>query len=193
MTTTVTRTMTLDMGHRIPNHDSKCRSLHGHTYKIEAEASASSLVSKKGSSSEGMIVDFSVLKNAMQETVHKIYDHSLTLYWADPTIRVLCMEAEKMLDEEALIPNCRVDAGGYIRENDGNPKSYPQTVIINAPFHTQLNIVSFIPTAENLAAHWFYLIQQKLTTDERCEVGCGFKLVSLTAWETPNCFVRYTE
>ena len=31
----ITKQIEIDMGHRVPNHKSKCRNLHGHRYKIE--------------------------------------------------------------------------------------------------------------------------------------------------------------
>ena len=37
MTTTIRRYVETDTGHRVPNHKSKCRHLHGHRYRFEAE------------------------------------------------------------------------------------------------------------------------------------------------------------
>ncbi|MBI4225594.1 6-carboxytetrahydropterin synthase [Candidatus Roizmanbacteria bacterium] len=31
----ITKIIEFDMGHRIPNHKSQCRNLHGHRYKLE--------------------------------------------------------------------------------------------------------------------------------------------------------------
>ncbi len=51
MTTTIRRYVETDTGHRVPNHKSKCKHLHGHRYRFEAEI-------------EGDVVDIHALKNA---------------------------------------------------------------------------------------------------------------------------------
>ena len=37
MTTRIRRYIETDTGHRVPNHKSKCRHMHGHRYRFEAE------------------------------------------------------------------------------------------------------------------------------------------------------------
>ena len=36
MTTTIKRFVETDTGHRVPNHKSKCKHMHGHRYRWEA-------------------------------------------------------------------------------------------------------------------------------------------------------------
>ena len=50
-----------DMGHRIANHRSICKGLHGHRYKAEICVSGE-LISKNDISEEGMVMDFSDIK-----------------------------------------------------------------------------------------------------------------------------------
>ena len=50
----------------------------------------------------------------------------------------------------------------------------------------KIYFVEFIPTAENLARYWYYLIKEKLQ-----EVGIRIKHVKI--WETPTSTAIYGE
>ena len=81
----ITRKLEFDAGHRIPNHASKCRNLHGHRYVLECTVTGP-LISQAGDSSEGMIVDFGVLKEVMNNTIVNVWDHALLLWIKDPIL-----------------------------------------------------------------------------------------------------------
>ena len=51
MTTIIRRYVETDTGHRVPNHKSKCKHLHGHRYRFEAEIEGD-VVEEKGVSEE---------------------------------------------------------------------------------------------------------------------------------------------
>lgn len=70
------------MGHRVPNHKSKCRNLHGHRYKIEAGVN-DKVITKKGVSNEGMVIDYGDLKAILMKVVDEKLDHGLLLYEHD--------------------------------------------------------------------------------------------------------------
>jgi 6-pyruvoyltetrahydropterin/6-carboxytetrahydropterin synthase len=78
----VTKEIEIDMAHRVPNHKSKCRNLHGHRYKIEVGVD-DKIVVEKDSSDEGMVIDFSDLKEIMMREIDEPYDHSLTVWCND--------------------------------------------------------------------------------------------------------------
>ena len=46
MTTRIRRYVETDTGHRVPNHKSKCRHMHGHRYRFEAEIEGDTVQSK---------------------------------------------------------------------------------------------------------------------------------------------------
>jgi 6-pyruvoyltetrahydropterin/6-carboxytetrahydropterin synthase len=75
------------MGHRLPNHNGQCRHLHGHQYRAEAtvEGQISDL---EGSSDEGMVLDFTIVKDALKE-VAKGLDHRFLIATSDPLVPVL--------------------------------------------------------------------------------------------------------
>lgn len=90
----ITKTIEIDMGHRIPNHKSKCKNLHGHRYKIEVGVD-DKIISKKGNSSEGMVIDFGDLKNMLMEVIDKGFDHSFMVSESDPYIELFKTFSEK--------------------------------------------------------------------------------------------------
>lgn len=71
-----------DAGHRVPHHGSKCRSLHGHRYKVTVVCRGT-IVEERGAEDEGMIVDFGILKDVMTFHIHDVLDHSMVLYEHD--------------------------------------------------------------------------------------------------------------
>lgn len=80
MSTTATRRITLDAGHRVPGHLGQCRNLHGHTYTIEATVAGDV-------PADGMVIDFGVLKLALMEEVHQEWDHAFLVHRLDTTAR----------------------------------------------------------------------------------------------------------
>ena len=82
VTGAVTVTVGWCMGHRLPNHEGRCYNLHGHQYT--AEASVLGPISQdKGSPSEGMVVDFTAVKDRLKFLVDRL-DHRMLIYRGDP-------------------------------------------------------------------------------------------------------------
>ena len=135
------------MGHRVPNHKSKCRNLHGHRYKIEV-AVDDKVITTSGASDEGMVIDFSDLKQVMMSEIDIVYDHSFTMYDKDAFAEIF-----KSLE--------------YLHNQ-------------------KINFVPFVPTAENLAKHWYEIIKPKL--EER-----KIKIKHVKIWETPSSTATYSE
>ncbi|MDA0715944.1 MAG: 6-carboxytetrahydropterin synthase [archaeon] len=82
MTTRIRRFVETDTGHRVPNHRSKCRHIHGHRYRFEAEIEGD-VVTKKGVSEEGMLIDFSDVSHILQVHIHDIVDHAFVVAESD--------------------------------------------------------------------------------------------------------------
>jgi 6-pyruvoyltetrahydropterin/6-carboxytetrahydropterin synthase len=79
----ITRRLEFDAGHRIPDHQSQCRHLHGHRYAIEITL-AGDVIEAAGQPHNGMVMDFSEVKAiAMREIVEQ-WDHAF-LIWRDDT------------------------------------------------------------------------------------------------------------
>ena len=85
MVTRIRRFIETDTGHRVPNHKSKCKHLHGHRYRFEAEIEGE-VVEESGVSEEGMLMDFSDISVILTTYIHDVIDHALVISESDSDI-----------------------------------------------------------------------------------------------------------
>jgi len=78
----ITTKLEFDAGHRIPNHKSKCRNLHGHRYVMEITLRGD-IVTEEKVSENGMVMDFSDVKRIAREQVVDVWDHAFLVYKED--------------------------------------------------------------------------------------------------------------
>jgi 6-pyruvoyltetrahydropterin/6-carboxytetrahydropterin synthase len=78
----ITRRLEFDSGHRIPNHKSQCRHLHGHRYAIEITISGK-IVETEGASDQGMVMDYSDVKDIAKKRLVDLWDHAFLVYRND--------------------------------------------------------------------------------------------------------------
>ncbi len=81
----ITRRLEFDAGHRIPNHNSQCKHLHGHRYAIEITLSGN-VITTEGVSEQGMVMDFSDVKRIAKERVVDAWDHAFLVYCGDHAV-----------------------------------------------------------------------------------------------------------
>lgn len=74
----ITRKFEFDAGHRVLNHEGKCRNLHGHRYVLEVTVSDEYL------DSLGRVIDFSALKSTIGCWIDENWDHNMILHKDDP-------------------------------------------------------------------------------------------------------------
>lgn len=79
----ITKEIEIDMAHRVLNHKSKCKNLHGHRYKIEVGVD-DKVIDTQGASDEGMVIDFGDLKTTMMNEIDAIFDHNSIFFKDDP-------------------------------------------------------------------------------------------------------------
>ena len=133
------------MGHRVTNHRSKCRNIHGHSYTIVVGVD-DKLVTTPGASDQGMVMDFSDIKTIMMEEIDEKFDHGFAMWKEDPLV-------------------------SFFKEQlDGGMK---------------VILLDFIPTAENLAKHWFALLGKRLIEKD---IAIEF----IEVYETPTSTAKYT-
>ena len=77
----ISRKIELDYGHTLPNHFSFCSQLHGHRATVIAHVQGK-VNSTVGDSSQGMVLDFKILKELMMEKIHDVLDHGFAV-WKD--------------------------------------------------------------------------------------------------------------
>ena len=135
-----------DMGHRVLNHRSICRGVHGHRYKAEICVEGE-LIDKSGVSEEGMVIDFADIKRTAQKLIQEELDHAFMVW-----------DQDKELLE-------------FFKHSKGHKPV----------------IVSFTPTAENVAAYIFHILEYKFSD----VYETGLHLQSIKLWETPSSFALY--
>lgn len=157
---TATKYIEVDTAHRVMTHGSKCRKLHGHRYKIEMTVEAIELVAKGEQS--GMVIDFGFMKELMMDKIHYFMDHGTILSKNDPLVTILLGGIEP-----TGVPN-------------GTPVLFDRELV-------KLYIVDFIPTAENIAEHFYYVLLPGV-----CSLSNGkARLHSVTVYETGSCYATY--
>jgi 6-pyruvoyltetrahydropterin/6-carboxytetrahydropterin synthase len=84
----VTREITFCYGHRLLNHDGKCRHLHGHNGRALITLAAEQL------DPMGMVVDFGLLKRVVGGWIDQALDHKMLLHRDDPALPALQTQGE---------------------------------------------------------------------------------------------------
>ncbi len=83
---TITRKLEFDAGHRIPDHKSQCRNLHGHRYTLEITL-VGNVIEMEGNSDNGMIMDFSDIKALAKQHLVDVWDHAFLVYSGDAAVK----------------------------------------------------------------------------------------------------------
>lgn len=164
---TVTKEVEWDMGHRVPNHKSKCRNPHGHRYRLLVEVEGP-LVDNPDNSSEGMVIDFGDLKDVMKTQIHDLFDHGTLVYVGDKEV----LDIYKIDSVSALDRIEGVDPGNWVVKLD------------NTLHNWNLSVSSFVPTAENLAAFIFGRMSNLLNKGE-------VRVKRVHLYETPTSMATY--
>lgn len=81
----ITRRLEFDAGHRIPDHASQCRHLHGHRYALEISLDGKT-VDAPGKADNGMVVDFGEIKRIAREKVVDPWDHAFLAWRGDEQV-----------------------------------------------------------------------------------------------------------
>ena len=139
----ITRRLEFDAGHRIPDHASQCRHLHGHRYALEITLSGE-VIETEGSPARGMLIDFGDVKAIAKQHIVDVWDHAFLAYRGDTAV---------------------VD---FLQGMPGH-----KTVLLDV-----------IPTAENLAAEAFRILEPLYTGVYRDQL----RLERVRLYETPNCW-----
>lgn len=82
----ITKEFSFDMAHRLPNHEGKCRNIHGHTYKMQV-ALKGDVKDTPGAPDEGMLIDFTALKNLVNRFIDLQLDHMYLCYDKDLDVK----------------------------------------------------------------------------------------------------------
>ena len=81
----ITTRMEFDSGHRIPNHKSTCRNLHGHRYALEVTITGD-IIDEENISDFGMVMDFQDAKSLIKKVIVEPWDHAFIVYEKDKEV-----------------------------------------------------------------------------------------------------------
>ena len=74
----LTKSFDFEMAHALDGHDGKCKNIHGHSYKLKVTIKGIPLNDVK-SPKNGMLIDFTELKELVNRNICDVFDHALVL------------------------------------------------------------------------------------------------------------------
>ena len=113
----VTKEFTFDAAHYLPNYYGKCENLHGHTYRLQVTVEGPVL-------SNGMVVDFVLLKHIVKERILNNVDHRcLNDQFPNPTTELICIwiwdelnDITTLMEKALKDPNLKTELKQYVKE-----------------------------------------------------------------------------
>lgn len=79
----ITRIFRFEMAHVLNNHNGLCKNIHGHSYELHITIGGEPK-KQKGDAEDGMLIDFSTLKEIVFRELLEDFDHSLVLSSESP-------------------------------------------------------------------------------------------------------------
>jgi 6-pyruvoyltetrahydropterin/6-carboxytetrahydropterin synthase len=155
---TVTKSIEFDAAHRVPHHKSKCYNLHGHRYRVEAQGVFN--------------LDDDYLSGKREGQT----DEGMVVDFGD---------LKKVMTECIHDP---YDHSSIFWKNDPVGKDLEE-LYVKMPMEVVMRIwlVDFIPTAENLARHfWEEMTNHALHVNQAL-----WTLNEVAVWETPTSKAVY--
>ncbi len=158
----------ISAGHRVAGHESKCRHLHGHNYRIHFTCASDSAGFTKAVSAAleldtlGRVIDFGVVKEKLCMWVEENWDHKFLCWQNDQLIKSLRYVSSNTDEDEMSIDDYNM-------------------------FLSSLVLLPFNPTAENMAQYLVEVIGPKQLA------GTGVVLIEVTIEETAKCHATYTK
>lgn len=159
----ISKSLDIHYSHRVPGHQGKCRSVHGHRGTIEVTVAG--FVQREGAE-DGMVTDFGRLDAAL-ESIKTVYCHTQMLYAHDEVLKTILKA---------------FDAGSASVIQKGEAKA---AIEYDLGLYGRIIALPFVPTAENLAAMFFRILARSLD-------GPGMRVVSVRFWETRTSVARYS-
>jgi len=186
----LSKKLEIDSGHRVPDHRSKCKNLHGHRYTIIATCTGD-VINEKNNPENGMVIDFGNIKQFMEDIFDGLFDHGfiiskdddelLDCFFSTPekeNAKKQVYQIEKRLEEYIdMIKNNKFDKLFRIE---------PTKISNQVPW--KFTVVDYPPTAENIAAHMYEMLSGVIEEAYRTN---GVRLDNIRLYETPNGFVDY--
>lgn len=136
----ITRRLEFDAGHRIPDHASQCKHLHGHRYVIEITLTGD-IIQAAGNPANGMVMDFGQIKQIAKRHLVDQWDHAFLAFRGDtpvvdflatlPDHKTVLLEAVPTAENLALIAFRILD--GHYADTFGNHLQLEQVRLFETP------------------------------------------------------------
>jgi len=97
------------MSHLLENHQGMCKNLHGHNFKLFV-----TIVSKDGLTN-GMVMDFSDIKNIVNQIIISKLDHAFVYNKNDKNSRMICSFLKNLLKQKVFAVNFRVTSENLVK------------------------------------------------------------------------------
>ena len=91
----ITKEFKFEMAHALHGYDGLCKNIHGHSYKLLVTVKGE-VKNENGHVKDGMVMDFSVLKEIIKLEIIDKYDHSLVLNANSPHASIDLSAFEKV-------------------------------------------------------------------------------------------------
>lgn len=136
----IVKDIEIDVGHRILQHESKCRHVHGHRLRIRIHASAEKL------DTVGRIVDFGVIKEVIGGWLNNNLDHVFVANPQDPILNFL--EENKLRHYVMEFPATEI-ACKHMLATSPKPPTSNWRLFVEQMYTSETQALE--PTSENLA------------------------------------------
>jgi 6-pyruvoyltetrahydropterin/6-carboxytetrahydropterin synthase len=136
----ITRRLEFDAGHRIPDHASQCKHLHGHRYVIEITLTGD-IIQAANNPANGMVMDFGDIKQIAKRHLVDLWDHAFLAFRGDtpvvdflsslPDHKTVLLDAVPTAENLALIAFRTLDA--HYADSFGNHLRLAQVRLFETP------------------------------------------------------------
>ncbi|MDG2138667.1 MAG: 6-carboxytetrahydropterin synthase [Flavobacteriales bacterium] len=91
----ITKQFKMEMAHALHGYDGLCKNIHGHSYKLWVTLRGA-VKDQAGHKKDGMVLDFSLLKQMVKPLIIDKFDHSLVLNANSPHANIDLSAFEKV-------------------------------------------------------------------------------------------------
>lgn len=198
MKTKISREIGIDVGHRVPDHGSKCRNPHGHRYRVIANCSGN-VVNQSGHEENGMVIDFGNIKTYMMDIIDAVFDHGFVVYKGDNAMVNMFLGDDAPPQTLKKIEYFSDTWNFLLQQYVENVKKGRKPTSLHLPrcgvSHQdpdglKVIFVDYVPTAENLAKHMYEMLEPVIKAHYGNDT---IWLEGITLYETPNGWVEYTK
>lgn len=109
-----------EAAHRLLDYEGKCANIHGHSYRAIFTFKSAFGFEKSELNKDGMVIDFSILKEKIQGWIDTYWDHALILCAKDPLVNIIYSQRYFVLDGNPTAENMAELLFNYFRSSFRN-------------------------------------------------------------------------